>query len=60
MRARLLIYVFLALAPGLVQALGLGKLQLAAGFDHERRSQHRSHVVGAQADVVHRVPVRDG
>ena len=34
MRARLLVYVFLALAPGLAQALGLGKLQLESAL-HE-------------------------
>ena len=33
MRARLLVYVFLALAPGLTQALGLGKLQLESALN---------------------------
>ncbi|HEY5703379.1 MAG TPA: FimV/HubP family polar landmark protein [Gammaproteobacteria bacterium] len=33
MRARLLVYVFLALAPGLAQALGLGKLQLESALN---------------------------
>ncbi len=33
MRARLLVYVFLAVAPGLAQALGLGKLQLESALN---------------------------